>query len=138
MFPQKSHGDVREGWIGVTRKVVGYMDGVCRAIFSRSSLVFPSWVAADIESLNAKVCHFAAQCGTTLPTTRNLRSNLEVRDPKKQAHVACHLNHGKSVAEKSYRAVEASKRAEVFSVVLDLFDIKTNPPPKTKRLKTNC
>ena len=115
--------------IGVTGGHLEEWMVVRQAIFPHSTLAFPSWSGNAIDNLTSKVCQLATQFGIFLPTTREARSNLEIRaastlDTGKQSLVARHLSHSKASAEKSYRALEVSKRAEAFGVVGELMQVQ--------------
>ena len=99
------------GLCGETIEHLNHWMKVRRILLPDSTLVFLSWKGEIIQNLTTKVRTLAQSFGLDLHTTREVRSNVEIRatsiDSTKQTLVARHLSHSNRSAEKSYRALEA-------------------------------
>lgn len=89
---------------------------------------------SEMSQLTRAVQMCAANFNIQLPTTQEVRPNVEIRavglDEKKKHLVARHLSHGTATAERSYRALQGSQRAEAFNVVGEVMGIE-KPGPST-------
>ena len=130
------------GLCGETIEHLNHWMKVRRILLPDSTLVFLSWKGEIIQNLTTKVRTLAQSFGLDLPTTREVRSNVGIRatsiDSTKQTLVARHLSHSKRSAEKSYIALEASKRDKAFQVVENVMGMDDNSSPRTQPLKDVC
>ena len=116
---------------------------VTRPLFPESDLVFPKYEGTGpILHLTTRVRNVAEENGLQLPTSQIVRSVVEIKattlDPARKTLVARALSHSQATAEKHYRALETSKRAEGYAVVGELVGVampSVGPAPKRSRRK---
>ena len=101
-------------------------------------MVFPKYEGTGpILDLTTGVRNVAEEDGLQFPTSQIVRSVVEIKattlDPARKTLVARALSHSQATAEKHYRTLETSKRAEGYAVVGELVWVEmpnVGPAPK--------
>ena len=77
-----------------------------------SPFVFPSWKGEEVSQLTRAVQACVATFTIELPTTQEVRPNMEIcaigLGEKEKNLVARHLSHSTATVEKSYRALQGT------------------------------
>ena len=109
--------------VGITGPLIQHLHQwleVVKKIHPSSPLVFPSWKGDEVTQLTRSVQTCAATFGIQLPTTQEVRPNVEIcavgLAEQERTLAAWHLSHG-TMAGKSYRALQGTLRAQAFNVV---------------------
>ena len=97
-------------------------------LFPETDLVFPKYNGTGpILDLTTCVRNIAEEDDLQLPTSQVARSVVEIKattlDTARKTLVARALSHSQATAEKHYRALESSKRAEGYTVVGELVGV---------------
>lgn len=121
--------------VGVTGPVLEHLQQwleMVKQLHPSSPLVFPNWKGEEVTQLTRAVQMCAATLNIDLPTTQEIRPNVEIRAVglgEREKHlVARHLSHGTTTAEKSYRALQGTQRAQAFNVVGEVMGIEKPGP----------
>ena len=128
--------------VGLSGQIIDHLHmwvEIVKSIHPSSPLVFPSWKGQEVIQLTQKVQKLASTLGIDLPTTREVRPNIEIRSvglaDTERSLVSRHLSHSTATAERSYRALESSKRARAFNVVGGVMGIEQPAPLPVRNCK---